>query len=536
MEEIHTNGANRSPELEHEEDRISDLPDVLIQFILSFLLSTKQVIQTGILSKRWENLWTHVPVLIFDSSGKNDENFSRFIDNTLILHDCPKVKKFHIKYDRHLQREPQLTPKIRFATRKYVEELILHCDQEHPYLLPNFLYNNVSLINLELFNCCLTTNWEVNWSCLKTLKLECSSLHISAVENAVSGSPLLEWLELTSCDVVDGVVIASKSLKSLIFVDIEHGDNYNPIGISCPKLEELCLRVSGYSDVTFANLPCETIKSVLSCSSLLCSLELRNFLYYKLVIASYSLKKLVLGENDGSSGCAIVISCPNLEELNMYGLDIDSLKLMKLPSLVCATLDFNYYPDVDDENTAKQILEQLQELEHATELNIGSRFIKTLSDLEVEGLSSPLLNCKCLTVDGTNFDEHIRGILCVIRSSPMLEKLVIKVRLDQCQISVDVPDLNDCREKKHWNSDGTGFNCFLPQLKTVEIVGLSDGDSQCKLVLHFVEFLLKNAIALEKMVLVLKDGGTDLVDKVSQKLLSIPKCSRHATVELLCSD
>ncbi|XP_065876734.1 F-box/FBD/LRR-repeat protein At4g00160-like [Euphorbia lathyris] len=536
MAEIDTNAANRSPELEHKEDRISDLPDELIQFILSFLPPTKQVIQTGILSRRWQNQWTHVPLLIFDSTGMNDENFSKFIYNTLILHDFPKIKKFHIKYDPHLLRKPQLTPIIRFATRKYVEELSLHCDPVNPYLLPKLLYNNVSLINLELFNCCLTTNWKVNWSCLKMLKLECSNLDISAVKNVVSGSPLLEWLELTSFDVLEGGVIASKSLKSLIFVDIELGDNDDPIEISCPKLEELCHRQSGYSSFTFANLPDETIKSVLSGSSLLCSLELRNFIHDKLVIASYSLKKLVLGENDRDAGCAIVISCPNLEELNMYDLDIDSLKLMKLPSLVCATLDFNYYSEVCDENTTKQILEQLQELEHVKELNIGSRFIKTLTDLEVEGLSSPLLNCKCLTVDSTNFDEHLRGIVCVIGSSPMLEKLVIKLQLYQCQMTADVPELNDCREKKHWNSDGTDFNCFVSKLKTVEIIGISDGDSQCKLVLHFVEFLLKNAIALEKMVLVLKDGGTDLVDKVSQKLLSIPKCSRHAIVELLCSD
>ncbi|XP_065872568.1 uncharacterized protein [Euphorbia lathyris] len=210
----------------------------------------------------------------------------------------------------------------------------------------------------------------------------------------------------------------------------------------------------------------------------------------------------------------------------MYDLDIESFKLMKLPPLVCATLDLNYFPEVYDENTAKQILEQLQQLEH----------VKTLTDLEIEGLSSPLLNCKCLTVDGTNFDEHLRGIVCVLCSLPLLEKLVIKLQLCQCQMTADVPELNNYREKKHWNSDGTGFNCFVPQLKTVEIKGLSDGDSQCELVLHFLEFLLKNAITLEKMVLVLKDGSTDLVDKVSQKLLSIPKCSRHAIVELLCSN
>ena len=43
-----------------KEDRLSDLPDCILLYILSFL-NTKQVVQTCILSIRWKYLWKHLP-------------------------------------------------------------------------------------------------------------------------------------------------------------------------------------------------------------------------------------------------------------------------------------------------------------------------------------------------------------------------------------------------------------------------------------------------------------------------------------------
>ncbi|KAK6114813.1 hypothetical protein DH2020_007082 [Rehmannia glutinosa] len=48
-----------------EEDRISKLPDAIIQHILSSL-DPKQVVQTSVLSKRWTKLWSTLPDLRFD--------------------------------------------------------------------------------------------------------------------------------------------------------------------------------------------------------------------------------------------------------------------------------------------------------------------------------------------------------------------------------------------------------------------------------------------------------------------------------------
>ncbi|TQD90268.1 hypothetical protein C1H46_024185 [Malus baccata] len=46
-------------------DRISELPNSLLCHILSFL-PILDAAQTTILSRRWENLWTPLPKLVFD--------------------------------------------------------------------------------------------------------------------------------------------------------------------------------------------------------------------------------------------------------------------------------------------------------------------------------------------------------------------------------------------------------------------------------------------------------------------------------------
>lgn len=58
-------------------------------------------------------------------------------------------------------------------------------------------------------------------------------------------------------------------------------------------------------------------------------------------------------------------------------------------------------------------------------------FLKILSALELGGLSTSLLN-KCLTLDGgPNRVENLPGIAYALRSSLQLEKLVMKLKLDE---------------------------------------------------------------------------------------------------------
>ena len=81
-----------------DDDRISELPEDVLQNILSFL-PTKQVFQSTLLSTRWKHVWTTFPILKFDktsvlwsSEKKNDpevklkrRNFYKFLNKCLRL-------------------------------------------------------------------------------------------------------------------------------------------------------------------------------------------------------------------------------------------------------------------------------------------------------------------------------------------------------------------------------------------------------------------------------------------------------------------
>ncbi|XP_065871856.1 putative F-box/LRR-repeat protein At3g18150 [Euphorbia lathyris] len=429
--------------MEEKEDRISALPDSILQHILSLLPSTKQAIQTGILSKRWENQWTQVPVLIFDSTGMCYENFLRFIDNTLILHDCSKINEFHLKYCYSDRKDTQFSSKIRFATRKDVDNLYL-CSStiKQEYKLPNFLFNNASLAKLTTGNCIFMPNGEVSWECLTTLSMVSCRFGDQAMKLVLSGSPLLEKLSLRNCFGFKKLAIASKSLKILVF---EQFFNIFYIEISCPKLERLWLH-----------------------------------------------------------------EC----------LNVRTAKLLNLPSSLCANIEFKHHEDQCKEIRISLIRDILQQLHHVKELTIGSWLMEFLLQTQLGDHLSPALHIKGLTLRSHN----ISGIACLLRNSPVLEKLSINVTFyDQ--------DYRDIGEN-YW-SDATVFKCSVSHLKTIKIIGFPKGDGKHKLMLNFVQFFLKNAKVLEKMVVELKDDGTDFPLKVSQALLSLPRFSQYAIIELI---
>jgi hypothetical protein len=88
-------------------DRISDLPEIVLQHILSFL-PTKQVVQSTLLSTTWKHMWSTFPILRFDqtyleekfwhSENENNPEIQRkigelynFVDKTLVCHQWQKL-------------------------------------------------------------------------------------------------------------------------------------------------------------------------------------------------------------------------------------------------------------------------------------------------------------------------------------------------------------------------------------------------------------------------------------------------------------
>ncbi|KAJ4828903.1 hypothetical protein Tsubulata_043906 [Turnera subulata] len=71
----------------NSKDRISDLPEVIIQRILSSLEDTKFAARTSVLSKRWKNLWTSVSDLRFNTLYySSPRSFEKFLLYALLRH------------------------------------------------------------------------------------------------------------------------------------------------------------------------------------------------------------------------------------------------------------------------------------------------------------------------------------------------------------------------------------------------------------------------------------------------------------------
>jgi len=93
--------------VENKEDRLSDLPDGVLLHILSSL-DTKQVVQTCVLSKRWEHLWKRISTLmLYASSFPTPKQFAMFVSKILTLRDT-SIPLQALDIDRHGNIEPQL--------------------------------------------------------------------------------------------------------------------------------------------------------------------------------------------------------------------------------------------------------------------------------------------------------------------------------------------------------------------------------------------------------------------------------------------
>ncbi|GJW91506.1 F-box/LRR-repeat protein 25-like protein [Tanacetum coccineum] len=189
-----------------EEDRISVLPECLLLEIISRLPTTKEAIRTSTLSKRWENLWTLVPNLVFrydDDVVIDDEDYIyydyikdyvSFVDKTLT--QCRQLKLNQFKLDTKYDSEykTQVKKWIHYAIKCNVEEL-----------------------DLSLWGCVFNPISVISWDKLISLSISNGKLNEDLIRNILSGSPVLETLNLYNCYGYRLLDITSKSVKNLVF-------------------------------------------------------------------------------------------------------------------------------------------------------------------------------------------------------------------------------------------------------------------------------------------------------------------------------
>ncbi|KAJ4846068.1 hypothetical protein Tsubulata_002591, partial [Turnera subulata] len=426
-------------------DRISDLPDDVLQLILSFLPTAQAIRISYLLSKRWGSLWAFTPNLLFSSRPSlPPRRFASFVDKTLTLYQSEKVKKFSVELQVLKALEEQVGSWVNFAITHHVEELCLvfrdvdgreNSSTASPdrYLLPLCLYTSSSLKELRLRLCELKPNGldTVSWVSLKLLSLAYTRLSNDSLKALLLGSPALAYLRLDSCS------------------------GFNLIDASAStKLKELV--VDGY------------------------------FCDARVVGVFVQIRKY--GQ--------FTINGPNLLRLTIVGCFPTNCRLEDVSSLVQANIGFHMQDDRFSDlipgrrAMLRSILEKLEQI---------------LSTFEKQGLSLPSSTRKVLTVQPLVAYKsfHVRG-------------------------------------ENYWTSQERAFKCL--QLQGVEVVGFDARHPDSGLILDLVEFLLKNAKALEEIVIHVrcrhKRGSRvdyysqDIKElfEITQLLLSHPRASPSATV------
>ncbi|PIN11651.1 hypothetical protein CDL12_15741 [Handroanthus impetiginosus] len=137
-------------------DRLSALPDSVLIRILSFL-SMREAAITGVLSKRWQFLWTDSTSLKFyESSGQPEKirKFVAWVHRTLVICSGNHLEQFEVDFMYDKCHASDINIWIEFALKNKVKDVaLLFASCKDLYMLPPMMYSNSSLRSLSLRGC-----------------------------------------------------------------------------------------------------------------------------------------------------------------------------------------------------------------------------------------------------------------------------------------------------------------------------------------------------------------------------------------------
>jgi len=238
-----------------KEDRLSDLLDCVILLILSFL-GAECAVQTCILSKRWNNLWKHLTLILKTSNFTSMANFNKFVSCILSRRNAKTpLHALDIQRDDFVRtrvvQTRLLQRMVKYAVSHNVQQLSINLIfdiQRVPICL--FSCRTLTSLKLTLIH---ATNYmgtllpsSLDFPALDTLSLRS---FIFPVGDDGYGEPFSTFSSLNSliiryCGVFgpQNLCISSATLDDLT---IETHNQYDKIELSTPSLCSLSLFVQG---------------------------------------------------------------------------------------------------------------------------------------------------------------------------------------------------------------------------------------------------------------------------------------------------
>ncbi|CAL5193406.1 unnamed protein product [Lathyrus oleraceus] len=212
----------------NQNDRISDLPSNVIDGILGNLRIRDQV-RTSILSKKWRYMWTSASQLCFDEhffesfillDDDPEPVVSKIITDVLMIRNGP-IHKFSICVSADCEFDistEKLNMWIPFMSRNLTHlKLLNYCTPPDENHMPDILFSckELTYFKFSSFNLSIPPNFR-GFEKLLELHLECVEFDSSALENFMSGCPVLEKLNIGFRLGSNRLVISSPSLKVLV--------------------------------------------------------------------------------------------------------------------------------------------------------------------------------------------------------------------------------------------------------------------------------------------------------------------------------
>ncbi|KAL5730041.1 hypothetical protein ACHQM5_002915 [Ranunculus cassubicifolius] len=471
-----------------DEDRLSNLPSALLHYVLSFL-DMKYVVKTCVLSRRWRDVWMSVPNLNFDyqfhskSGGKGDE-FVDFVDQVLLLRSTDSnIQELSLRV-RDIENVSLMNTWIRFAVK-----------------------HNVQVLDVNITR--------------QVVRRQELPLHVSGLES-------LRVLKLTH-DFFSPTV-----------------DLTLPHSVSLPRLKVLQL-----SAIRFSNE--KLMAELLSNCPVLETLVLKRCGFWNMknvVISGRQLKNLVIEHCRNeyhSSDLNVMVSASSLESFSCKDLERNEFSLAKFPSLVDADIDIAIQNieadssyDIDDYCRMKdrfgyRMVNIFNGLSCVRVLTLSAWSVQFLSEVlnTVEDLLNTFHNLRYLKVTAFCTSSSIRSVIRLLKSLPNLETFKMRINERCCkEVRYYICPMKKLRSKHHNKllEEELLSLSVLRQLKSIEIRELLG----CKDEINFVKFVLKNAVKLEKLVIIVADRliKEAWTKDFHDRLLKFPRASPSISVFL----
>ncbi|XP_052166056.1 putative FBD-associated F-box protein At5g22720 isoform X2 [Oryza glaberrima] len=234
-------GMTTSNNEENAPDRISRLPDRLLRFVMLYL-TAQEAVQTCMLSRRWQNVWSSAKWLKADAAKFSSmKSFKKFVDNLLLYRRPVPLDALWIlatcnRSDDSLDYS-DIHPWIRHALRSnaWALGIMEHC--------------GTNLLSIDGYPFPFTSVY------LSILHLCHFIIDDSFVKKLSSCCPVLEDLELKNCAIIV-TMFSSTTLKNLLINSTETTEHFPP------KFEHLMIDMPNLVTLHLDEIPNRNIQLV----------------------------------------------------------------------------------------------------------------------------------------------------------------------------------------------------------------------------------------------------------------------------------